>query len=721
MSKPRGVKKSRTVRQPSIQPRAISPWAIPLALAVITLAVFYPALNGKFLNWDDQANLLDSPYYRGLGWTHLRWMFTTFHMGHYQPLSWVTLGVDYLLWGMNPFGYHLTNLILHAGNAMLLYFVALRLLSLAWAIPNRQAHGPALQAAAAFAALLFAIHPMRVESVAWVTERRDVLSGFFFLATVLLYLQAAGTVQPNSRQRWLLLSLAAYVFSVLAKAVGMTLPLVLLALDFYPLRRLGGKEKSWIGKETSGIWWEKIPFFAIAIVIGAIALRAQQESGSLISLEDHGIAARVAQAFYGLAFYVWKTVLPLGLAPLYKLPRNIDPWDRSFLLSGIFVTAVSVALVIWRRRWLGAFTAWACYGLLLSPVLGVAQSGPQLVADRYSYLPCLGWAILCGAALYYCWRNAGLNGAKSRVAMVAAGAAVLITSALGFLAWKQSRVWHDSETLWRYALRVDSDSAVAYNNLGTALMDQHRVDEAMEQFKTSMRVDPREEEAYYNLARALEQKQEPEAAINNYRMAVRVKPDYLRAIYALAVDLAKKGEFDEAIAQLQQALKLKNGRSRTYFNLANIFVVQRRGQDAIHYLRLALQEQPDFAEADDQLGNLLAAQGNLTEALQHLHRAVELDSEWSEAHFDLANTLARQGNLVEAVEHFEKALQSRPDYVEAHNNLGRVLAAQGDLTGAMEHFRQALRLRPDYIPARESLAMALAEQGKRDEAVLYHQ
>ena len=198
---------------------------------------------------------------------------------------------------------------------------------------------------------------------------------------------------------------------------------------------------------------------------------------------------------------------------------------------------------MWRERYPATLTVWACYGLLLAPVLGVAQSGPQLVADRYSYLPCLGWAILWGAGLYCCLGGAGVNGAKSRIAMAAAGAAVLITSALGFLTWKQTRLWHDSETLWRYALRVDSNSAVAYNNLGTALMDQHRVDEAMEQFKTAVRADPRDAEAYYNLGLALDQKQEPEAAISNYRMALRVKPDYLRAIYALAVDIAKNGQF----------------------------------------------------------------------------------------------------------------------------------------------------------------------------------
>lgn len=709
MSKRRGVEGSRTGRQLSTQTRAVSTWVIPLALALLTLAVFYPVLKGKFLNWDDQANLLDSPYYRGLGWAHLRWMFTTFYLGNYRPLTWMTLGFDYILWGVEPRGYHLTSLLLHGANALLFYFIAMRLLSLAFSSGDRL-NRSSLRVAAGFAALFFSIHPLRVEPVAWLSARNHLLAALFCLGTILCYLRAA-EYHPQGRRGWLIAAVVLYGFSLLSQPSGITLPFVLLVLDFYPLRRLGNGLGKWFGAEVRWVWWEKLPFLFLAMGGGLLALVAKQEGD--LPFRQIDAFSWLAQAVYKITFYVSKTIIPIGLSPLYMLPIHLDLWDWSFLLSGAGLVGITIATFVLRHRWPAAFVGWLCYLTIIvpyvffMPAIEGAENAVQSTADRYSYLSCLPWALFAGAGAFYWLLRLGKR-SKFETSFVGVGFAALL---VGFMAlsWKQAQVWHDSETLWRSALRAGAEPAVAHNNLGTALMDQHRVDEAIEQFKMVLKTNRLDAGAYFNIGLALAQKQNPEGATRNYRMAVRLKPDFHRAIYALSVDLAKKGEFGEAIAQLQQALKFK-GRSRTYFNLANIFVMQGRGQDAIYYLRLALQEQPDFAEADDQLGNVLAAQGNLMEALEHLRRAVELDPEWSEAHFDLANGLVRQGNLTEAVQHFEKALQRRPDYVEAHNNLGRVLAAQGNLTGAVEHFRQALRFRPGFVPAQQSLAMALEEQ-----------
>ena len=236
----------------------VSGWLVPVLIAVLTGAAFFPALENGFVDWDDEKTLLDNPNYRGLGWDQLRWMFTTFYMGHYQPLSWMTFGLDYLLWGIDPFGYHLTNLLLHTANAVLFYFLTLRLLSL----PARAVPGEfALQVAAGFAALVFALHPLRVESVAWVTERRDVLSAFFLLWTILCYLRAtAGAEGDSARWRWLSAAVIVYGLSLLSKAGGITLPVVLLVLDVYPLRRLGVEAGKWFGPAARQVWWEKVPF-----------------------------------------------------------------------------------------------------------------------------------------------------------------------------------------------------------------------------------------------------------------------------------------------------------------------------------------------------------------------------------------------------------------------------------------------------------------------------
>src|SRR2546428_1159099 len=250
---------------------------IPLVIAFSTFAAFLPALQNQFVDWDDAANFLDNPHYRGLGWTHLRWMWTT-HLGHYIPLTWMTLGLDYLLWGMNPLGYHLTNLLLHAANAVVFFFVVHRLL--ARALPSPSERGHALTVSAGFAALVFAIHPLRVESVAWVTERRDVLSGLFYLVTILLYLRAC---ERGARSRgWYWLSVAAFVLALLSKSMVVNLPIVLLILDVYPLRRLGGAV-GWWSEPARRAYVEKIPFVLLAAAASAIALIAQPSHDTMVS------------------------------------------------------------------------------------------------------------------------------------------------------------------------------------------------------------------------------------------------------------------------------------------------------------------------------------------------------------------------------------------------------------------------------------------------------
>lgn len=430
-------------------------WIAPFLIVLLTFTAFFPVLQNGFVDWDDDQNLLDNPNYRGLGWTQLRWMFTTFHMGHYQPLSWVTFGLDYLLWGMDPFGYHLTSLMLHAANAAVFYFVALHLLTSASSVPGKLG----LRAAAGFAAMFFAIHPLRVESVAWATERRDVLSGLFFLATVFCYLRATtAMVADSARWRWMTAAVTIYGLSLFSKVSGVTLPIILLVLDVYLLRRLGGGLGKWFGPAVRRVWLEKVPFLLLALGAAVIGLVAQYQAGSIMPLNQYGLVPRVAQAFFGLAFYVWKTIIPVGLSPLYELPIHLKAWDWPFLLGGVVVLAVSIGLFIFRRRWPVGLVSWVCYVVMLAPLLGIAQNGPQIVADRYSYLSCLGWAILAGTGLLRCWRL-GLSGLIHRqTIVVGVGLAAAVLVGLGGLTWKQVQVWHDSETLWRHVLAVAQNS-----------------------------------------------------------------------------------------------------------------------------------------------------------------------------------------------------------------------------------------------------------------------
>lgn len=582
-------------------------WLAPALVAVVTATVFLPALNNGFVDWDDEKLLVDNVQYRGLGWTQIRWMFTTFHYGHYQPLSWMTLGLDYLLWGMDPLGYHLTNLILHAANAVLFYFLSLRLLSLVFfAVGTEEKQEVAVRVAAGFTALFFSLHPLRVESVVWVTERRDVLSGFFLLATVLSYFKYTAVSEKESRRRWMGASLTFFGLSLLAKASGMTLPVALLVLDVYPLGRLSGDVRQWFGLRARQIWIEKAPFVLMALAIGIVALLAQSEVGALNTAEKYGIAMRVAQAFYGLAFYLWKTIVPLGLSPLYQIPTLFIPWDWPYLVSGAAVAIITTVLFVSRRRWPAGLATWVCYFLMLAPVLGVAQSGPQLVADRYSYLSCMGWAVLLGASLLYCrWARAeGKVGRKSFIAVTVAAGWVLALLAVATL--KQVPVWHDSYTLWKHAVAVSPESSLSQFNFARNLVKRGEFDEAIGHYRQAIENNPFYAEAHLNLGNVLADRGQLAEAIQHYHEALKIKPTYAGAHYNLAMALADRGDLAGAMQHYEDAVRFDPGNANAHNNLGAILLQRGELEQAIDHFRQALDIQPGLAQAEDNLKRALA-------------------------------------------------------------------------------------------------------------------
>ncbi|MGH7770595.1 MAG: tetratricopeptide repeat protein [Candidatus Binatia bacterium] len=660
---------------------------MPGFVVLLALAAFFPALWNGFVDWDDTKTLVENQNYRGLGWTQLRWMFSTFYMGHYQPLSWATFGWDYLLGGLEPFGYHLTSLLLHAANAAIFYFVTLHLLAVSQGGPVSSGD-VRLRFAAGFGALLFAVHPLRVESVAWATERRDVLSGLFFLLTIFFYFKAAAiSMETTARRRWLGAAMIVYLLSLLSKASGIVLPAVLLILDVYPLRRLGGGPGKWLGPAARRILLEKVPFVVLAAAFGVTALLAQEGAGALKAVERYNVGSRLAQALYGLAFYLWKSVLPLGLSPLYELPVEFNPLDWPFLLSALVVLAISAVLYFFRRAWPAGLAVWIYYAVVLFPVLGTAQSGPQLVADRYSYLSCLGVAVLGAAALDYFWRDAAggnARGGKFIFAPALAGAVVLV---LGVLTWRQTQVWRDSESLWRHALAVGRASSTVHYNLAYALQKRDRFPEAVEHYRKSLQFNPLVADAHYYLADALTMQGSLREAMEHYNEAIKINPDFWGAHFNLAIVLERQGKVGEAIG---------------------------------HYRR-AVDINPADVTAHNNLAVILARQGEFDDAFEHFRYSLKLDPAQSDVYLRLGNILARQGNLDEAARHYHEAIKIKPNFAEAHNNLGRTFAARGRLDEAVKEFREAIRIQPNFAGPHEALARVFAQQGKQEEAMHHYQ
>jgi Flp pilus assembly protein TadD len=660
-------------------------YLLPGLVALITFVAFSPALRNGFVNWDDLETLVENQNFRGMTWSHLSWMFTTFHQGHYQPLSWLTFSLDYLLWGMDPFGYHLTNILLHSANAVLFYFVTLRLLEIAAPISS----AIVLKLAAVFSALVFAIHPLRVESVAWATERRDVLSGFFLLLTVLGYLKAVDYETNNtSGRRWIAVSAVLYVLSLLSKASGMTLPLVLVVLDVYPLRRLGGGVGPWFGAGARRVWLEKLPFFIAAVAAGAVALTAQQRAGALVTTETHDLAGRIAQGLYGITFYIVKTLLPTDLAPLYEIPSELDIFHWRVIFAAIVFLAFSLGFFAARHRWPAGMAGWIVYLLLLTPVLGVAQAGLQLVADRYSYLSCMAWAILAATVLGCLWRPWS-DGIARPVLLMAIP--LLALFGLGYLTWRQTEIWHDSEKLWNHALAV-SPSSMAYFHVGRFMAQRGDLAEAEKQLRRAVEINPTNDVMQSNLALVIARQGNLAEATGYFYRALKINPADPATLNNLGITLAQQGKLDEAIQHFQRALEIRSKDAAGHTNLANALLALGDLDGAIRHLRLAVEIDPADADNQNSLAIVLAKRGNFAQATDYLRRVVELKPGDVTATNNLAITLARQGQLGEAAERFEEALRIEPNFAEAHAGLARVLAAQKKPEEAMRHYQEALKI-----------------------------
>jgi len=553
-------------------------------VAVLTLAVFSPALGNDWVEWDDLFNFGDNPYYRGLGWPQIAWMFTVAWGGHWTPIAWLTLGLDYVVWGMNPLGYHLQSLLWHAANAALVLVVAARLLRQAWPA----AGDGTLRLGAGTAALFFALHPLRVESVAWITERRDLVSGFFYLLTVLCWLvmlERAG----EARRRWYWATLGAYALALLSKSIVISLPLVLLVLDVYPLRRLTAA--NWRAPEGRRVLLEKAPFLALALaltVLTAVSFRSR-----LSPLDHYGPLARIGMAAYSLVFYVWKTVVPADLSPVYELPWRVSILDPAFLTSTLLALAALAALIAARRWWPAGLAVAAVYSLALAPVSGLAHAGPQLVADRYSYLATLGLALLIGGSLMAVMaRDAAgeLRPALARLVVGAVGAWIVI---LGALTVSQVLVWHDDRSLWEHALAIDPDCG----HCNKAFARYHATSgDAEARFRRLLADNPRDTDVRTRLGALLVQQRRFAEAETELRAVLRESPDAADTLTFLGLALFESGRPAEAVPVFEHAIAKAPDAALPRFGLGRSLQVLGRDADVQPHLVSLERVEPRLAE-----------------------------------------------------------------------------------------------------------------------------
>jgi tetratricopeptide (TPR) repeat protein len=651
------------------------------------LAVF--AVYGRtawhgFLAFDDGAYVSHNPYViRGLTWEGLRWSFTTFEVGNWHPATWLSHMLDCQLFGLNAGMHHLVSVTLHAANAVVL-FLALRSMT--------RAEWPS-----ALVAALFALHPLRVESVAWAAERKDVLSGLFWMLALLAY---AGYAARPSRGR-LAGVIAAFAMGLLAKPMVVTLPFVLLLLDVWPLRRL--KLHADAGA-SARLLLEKLPLFVLVGVSSWMTLLAQRAAGAVGSFEALPVGARLANAAVSYVAYLWNTLWPFGLAFYYPHPGlagNGDEGTRAMLVlgAGLALAAITAVVLACLRRRPYLAVGWGWFVGTLVPVIGLLQVGMQARADRYTYLPTIGLyiALAWGLAEWVARRPSHRTALTGLVA-----GAVTVCAAVS---WVQVGHWRDGETLARQALRVTRDNAQAYNLLGTALQRQQDLTGATEAFRQALKIRPACSECQINLATVLGDQGHLEQAATLFRLALEVNPAQAgpRAHNGLGSILERQGDLANSAEHLERAVQLAPDYAVAHHNLAVVYGKQGRGDAARAEFERALELAPDYALAHLHLGDVLQRQGLTDRALSHLHRAVELEPEMVDAQFKLAVVFARRGDLPRSVERFARVIELDPLFAEAHYNLGTVLGAMGQRQRAVIHLERALALKPDYEAARQAL------------------
>jgi len=707
---------------------------ISFLLVVITVAVFWQVSSFDFVHFDDNTYVYDNAYVQsGLNWNSIK-RASSFELAEksrfWHPVTWLSLMLDYQIFGLNPHGYHLINLLFHVINTVLLFLIFHRMTKTLWQ--------------SAFVACLFAIHPLHVESVAWIAERKDVLSTFFWMLTMGAYNYYVEC--PGFRRYFLVLLF--FILGLMTKPMLVTLPFVLLLLDYWPLQRFQKikayqeikdevfksvssdkqKEKS---KEQHAVresleakkpadpeykWAliypllrEKVPLFVLAILSSIVTYIAQHIIGFVQSIEAFPLSVRIGNAFISYITYIGKTVWPSNLAVFYPHPEFLLPWQAFGSVLLLIAVTLAVFRMIKRSPYLA--TGWFWYTGTLIPVIGLVQIGDFAMADRYTYIPLIGLFIVVAwgvPELLKKWRY------RKEALFTLSALSILC---LCIITWLQVGYWQNSLTLFARALSVTKNNALIESNMGAALAEQGKFGEAIGHYQEALRIKPNDCEARYNLANALARQGKMEEAVSHYAGILQTQPDAAAVHNNMGIALSQLGRTDEAIVHFREAIRMKPDFQDAGSNLETALMGQTRTKEPVPE-KVAIQPaDPNSAEGQLRTGLSLFQEGKADEAIPRFEEALRLNPNLVAAHVSLGLIMAQKRNLDKAIDHFRKALKIKPDIAETHNSLGVALTYKGALDEAIEHFETALKINPRFAKAHNSLAVALAQKGRRDEAI----
>jgi len=598
-----------------------------VVIFLITFFLYVPALENDFVNWDDNIYIYENANIRSLDVESLQWMFTTFRATNWHPLTWLSHAIVYHFWGLNPRMHHLINLIIHSFNTVLVFVLVIQLMSL-WmtgvcpisSTPRMFPPIPQALLVGGITALLLGLHPVHVESVVWVTERKDLLSAFFYILSIISYLSYTSSA-VSKRSMWFILSILLFSLALMAKPMAVSLPIVLLLIDYYPLKRLDKPNHKFIILVK-----EKIPFFLLSMVSAILTIIAQKSGGALGSLDQFPLGSRLLNALRSLLFYLGKIIYPLELSPFYPFPTQDHFLNLQYFLSAILVALVTLGCLwmIKRKRCLFP-TIWFYFVVTLLPVIGIVQVGMQAAADRYLYLPSLSIYMLFAIGVFWLWERFSSRRFKGLTQGMLVACICIIMLLLSRLTVQQIGVWKNSEVLWKYVIDLFPNSyAVAYYNLGETYVDQGRLDEAFQEYRKAIAMWPLYYQARTQLGAAYAKKGMTDEAISEYRQSIAIEPTYAKAHCNLGAEYIRKKMFDEAIASCNKAIDLRPNYSKAYFNLGAAYGNKGMVDEAIVNFRKAITIKPNYAKAQYNLGLAYYSKEQFSLAIVHLDKAREL-------------------------------------------------------------------------------------------------
>jgi len=673
--------------------RSASNGLILLCLTLLTLGVFSGVTRNGFVTFDDNLYITDNLYVKqGLTPQTLAWAFSNLDAGFYHPLTWLTLLIDGSLHRDNPGGIHLTALLFHLLNTLLLFWVLYRLTGMRW---------PAV-----FAAALFAIHPAHVESVAWAAQRKDVVSTFFLFLTLLAYLDYVK--DPGWRRgTFVILS---FSLGLLAKPMLVTLPLVLLLLDYWPLKRLTVNEPGSLQKFTKCAI-EKVPLLVLAFIAGIVAIIAENHLGALPPLHERGIVERLANVPVSYVKYLATMICPRDLTAFYPHPGMPAIWQVAGALAVLAAITVICAILVKKLPWL--ITGWLWFLITLLPVIGIIQVGAHAMADRYTYVSFVGLSIMLA------WGAASLRiGPRSRAA-VTAGAAIM-TGAFSLLACSQVDTWKDSKTLYNHMMAVcKKGNYLAQNNLGLLLINEKQHADAEDHILTALKIRPRYGAAMLNMGVLFDRQGKTDEALVWFRKAAEIGPESAMAYFNIGAIMGAKNQPEAALEYFQHARSIKRNLALAPMQIANTLNAQGRHREALIYFREALSLQPLDPQANYNLGAQYGLLGKLDSALLYSTRAMQLRPGYSDACANAGTVLDKLGKQADAIGLYQVAIASDGKNANALYNLGAIFNRNGNFAEAEKLFRKAAEASPAWGQPVRMLGVCLLSQGKTDEGVPY--